>query len=238
MRLGLGISICSSVSVPATPFTPASDANLKAWYEMGLGATVVSGNLTALADQSGTGDANKNLAKAGTGSIIYTSADTSFNNQASAFFNTTLRLEGTAWASQLAQPFAVYTVGKITNQGGRIVDGTTGGRILIMNDAGLWGMYAGLGFIDAAGSDPTVASKVCAVFNGASSAIYVGGTFATAAGTGNAGPDPLKLAVIGDLSGGGGGMLGYAAAVIVSAGAPDATTRARYAAYLETKFGV
>jgi hypothetical protein len=82
-----------------------------------------------------------------------------------------------------------------------------------------------------------VPSKVCGVFNGASSAIYVGTNFATAAGTGSIGTNDITRLCVGALTGGGGELVGKVACILAYSGAHDATTRAKVAAYLG-KYGV
>lgn len=238
MRLGLAISLCSPQS-GGVAFTPLTDAGLKAWYDFSLGATTGGGNITALADQSGTGDANKNLTKVGAGNITYTASDAAYGGKSTGSFpGTGERMDSAGlWAASLPQPLTIYAVGHATNAGGRIVDGTAGARAIVLNNSGLWSTYGGAAFVDAAASTPGSPTKVCAVLNGASSAIYIGGTFAASAGTGNAGADTVTRLSLGDLFGGGGPLNGKIAAVIVSSGAHNATLRAQYAAYLLARFG-
>jgi hypothetical protein len=235
MNIGLDLRISSRGEAGA--FTPLSDAGLRAWYLMSAGVTLAAGNVTALADQSGTGDANKNLTKVGVGDITHNAIDAAYGNQSTG---TTLfsgaRLEGPNWAASLPQPFTAYAVGHITNNGGRLFDSLTG-RCLLARLADVWTFYAGGGFIAAPASTPGSPSKVCVVFNGVSSAIYVGGDFSVAAATGNPGTDtPDRFGLL-DLPGGGGPMVGTVAEWVFSAGAHDATLRAQYAEYLE-KYGL
>jgi hypothetical protein len=221
-------------------FSPADDTSLRAWYDMGLGATVVSGNVTALADQSGTGDANKHLTAAGD-LIARTATDAAYNNQATATFGGLQRMDPAgAWAVSLPQPFTIYAVGQASNDGGRLVDAAAGGRAIVMRNGTLWSLYAGgANNLDATGSAPGSPTKICGVFNGASSQIYIGSDFSTGTGTGtNPGVDtPLRFA-LGALVGGGGELIGKIAAVIICAGAHDATKRAQYATYFATRFGL
>jgi hypothetical protein len=97
-------------------------------------------------------------------------------------------------------------------------------------------MYGGSSVIDATGTTPADASLVCTVFHGASSAIYVGGSLGTPAATGNPGSDPMKRICLGNITEGFKPLNGKIAAVIVSAGAHDASKRAQYAFYLSKFF--
>ncbi len=194
-------------------------------------ATVVAGNVTALPDQSGTGDAAKNLANVGT--IVYTATDAAYNNAPTCLMAGAQRLEGGAWAVACAQPFTVVAVG----EGGRLVDGASGARGIVMVNAGLWSMYAGSTFVDAAGSNPAVPTIIVAVFNGASSAIYIS-DMTTPDGTGNPGTDTVTQFTLGALTGGGGELSGKIARVVIYSGALDAAQRATVRAALGATYGL
>jgi hypothetical protein len=241
LGLGIGLGFVGGAASEAA-WTPASDEDLVAWWDMGAGATVNGSNqLTALADQSGTGDAAKDLAFAGAGSIAYTASDAAYNDMPTATFSGNQRLEGSgAWAVALAQPHTIYIVGESDTDGGRIIDGgASGGRAMIVRSGTLWQIYAmGGAGVNATGSVAANPSMVCGVFNGASSAVYVGSDFSSAAGTGNPGTNSVAQFVLGALGGGGGELNGKIAEVIVSSGAHDATLRANYAAYFAGKFGL
>jgi hypothetical protein len=219
--------------VAAASFTPdARAADLKVWYRMDLGATTGGGNITALADQSGTGDATKDLTS--TGTITYTAEDAEFDDQATAAMTGAQRLEGSGnWAAALAQPLTIYWVGKMS--GGRIFDGAAGGRCAAIYLAGVVTAYAGTDFVNATGSTPESPHVGCIVFNGASSEIYFD-DFTTPAGTGNPGTDALIQMVLGDVGGGGGPLTGKIAEAVAFAGADDATERANMRAYFAARY--
>lgn len=237
MRLGLALSLATPIGSSAA-FSPLSDSGLKAWYDMAMGATTGGGFITAIADQSGTGDANKNLTKAGgAGSVTYTASDAAYNNKSTlTLIGSGERFDGGLWAASLAQPFTIYAVGQATT--GRIYDGVAGNRVILVNNAGPWAIYGGAGFLNAPASTAANPAKICGVYNGVSSAIYTDATFNTPAATGSIGTDTLTRLSLGDMFGGAGALNGKIAAVIVSAGAHNAALRAQYAAYLSTRFGL
>lgn len=241
LGLGLGLSLATVGSSSAAAFAPTDLANLKAWYRMDLGATTSSGgtSLDALADQSGTGDAAKNLTK--TGTVGYTATDAAYNNRPVAVGTAAGRLEGSGfWAASQAHPYTVYIVGESDTSGGRWMDGDPTGRGLIMNNNGgggtEWAMYAGT-FVESSGGTPEDPAVICAVFNGASSALYVDDPVSAAA-SGNAGSATLNQAVLMGLGGGGGELPGKLAELILYSGAHDQTTRTQVMAYLATRYGL
>ena len=68
----------------ATQFSPGQISGLMVWYRADLGVTLNSGNVSALADQSGVGDANRNLSQ-GTAANQppWNASDTHFNGHSS-----------------------------------------------------------------------------------------------------------------------------------------------------------
>jgi hypothetical protein len=231
MMLGLGLGLCTPQG-GAAAFSPLSVSGIRVWYRMDLGASTSGGNLTALADQSGAGDANRNVTAAGP-AIPYTASDAAYGGQATATFGGSSLLQNASdWSAAVTQPITVYAVGHAT--AGRIYDGDGTNRILLMNNAGNWSIYAGSAFVGSAiaASNPAV---TCAVFNGASSAIYVTDSV-TPAVTGSPGTLGITKLALGALHGGGGNLTGKIAEVILYAGAHDAATRATVMGYLRGRY--
>lgn len=217
---------------PDPGFVPTDLAGIKAWYKMSLGATTGGGSITALADQSGTGDTAKDLTA--TGTIAYTATDAAYGNKATATFTGTQRMQNaSSWAAAQTTPYTIYFVGHATD--GRLFDGRTNSH-LVMNLSSDWTMYCG-SFISATGTDPTVPSFGCVVFNGASSSLYITDP-ATAAVTGNPGTTTLEALVLGALGGGGGELTGKIAEVIAYSGAHDEATRTQVMGYLADEYGL
>src|ERR1700722_7818186 len=90
-------------------FLPTNIAGLQLWLRSDKGVSLSGGSVSAWADQSGTGDSNKNLIGAGgSASPTYNSSDSSYNNYPSINFTATssqyMNSVGT-WTSPIAQPF-------------------------------------------------------------------------------------------------------------------------------------
>lgn len=92
---------------PVSAFDPTQLTDKIAWYRADLGATVGSGTITGWADQSGVGDANRNMVSIGT-APTYNASDATFGGQPSISlgFNNGL-LSGT-WNTTYSSPFTVY----------------------------------------------------------------------------------------------------------------------------------
>lgn len=214
---------------------PTVQSGIKAWYRMDLGQTTGGGNLTALADQSGTGDAAKNLTN--TGTVVYNTTDAAYGNKATTQYAAASRLQGSGvWAASQAQPMTAYCVGHATNANERIFDGAGGNRFIVMNDGGLWSVYAGSTFVDGAGTTPANPSIICAVSD-STSAIYVFDS-TTAKGSGSAGTDTLTRMTLAALTGGGGELTGKIAEVFLYSGAHTQAQRLKTFQYLSSRYGL
>lgn len=185
LGLGLGFGAGSVVS-----FDPASIANLVVRFRCDLGATFATGRISALADQSGLGDSNRNASQAVAGNRpIYNATDAAFNNEPTIEDDDGFRYLATGtWSSTYAQATTVIVVGTITN---RLVDGhTAGNRQGILVQGGHWSMYAGTSVIESA---VAVGKGIAAaIFDGASSKLYVNSSAAPAV-TGNPGTHALDV---------------------------------------------
>lgn len=221
----------SPLGLPALPA-------LLARYRMDLGATVAAGTLSALADQSGTGDAAKNLVSAGASQPAYNASDPQYGGRATIEFAGVSRLQGGVWAASPPQPVTYYAVGHITISGGRIFDGVGTNRNMLWRSStnSLWSIYGGA-FLDAAGTLPANPAVLCATYGGASSALYVGNP-AAAAASGNAGAQQIVRLTLGAFTNGTGEMTGKIAEILAYAGAHDQATRTAVMTYLKAWFGL
>lgn len=217
------IRAIADLVVSEVPF-PSSIPNLLARYRPDLGGTVAGGTLSALADQSGSGDANKNLASAGAAQPVYTASDSQYGGKPTLTFAGTSRLEGAIWAASQAQPTTIYVVGHDSVANGRLVDGYGSIRQVITNNSGKLSIYSGTAFIDAVGSTPGNPGLLCAVFNGASSAFHINDPV-TPNVSGNPGASVLGRITLGAFTGGGGELTGKIAEVAAFAGAHDVNQR-------------
>ncbi len=208
-----------------------------------LGITLNGGDVSAWADQSGTGDANKNATQ-GTAALqpLYVASSADFNNRPTVRFAAAsgdYLITGT-WAAALSQPDTWYLAYKAGSFAGTraVLDGiAAGNRRAIQNQAadGFPLIFAGASLI---GSTNKAEAKtyLCGVFNGASSSLYLD-DFTTAAATGNVGAHTLTGLTLGNNVVVGAALDGDVAEVIGYSGAHDAATRAQVLSYLRSRYG-
>lgn len=223
-------------------FSPLSLANCAAWYRADLGITIGTG-VSAWADQSGTGDANKNLSQ-GTGSQQPTrnNSDAGYNNQPTlSFASASLQyLISGSWASPLSLPETVFVVGNtdgsVTNQA--YSDGQGNSRLLYTNSGAARAvMYAGATLSSGLGltSSPLV---ICSIFNAGSSSIFVSAQTASASGSSGAGGTTRSFLLAGVAAGPTAYLNGKLAEIIVYSRALSSTERAQVFVYLGTRYGI
>lgn len=237
--LGLGLGPCFCESGGAAPFTPASIAGLALWLRGDLGISIGTG-VSAWADQSGSGDMNKNAVQA-TGALqpTVTASDVNYGGKQTLAFGGTQYLNSGTWTTPLAQPSTWYAVGHIANgaSGFKIMtDGLDSThRQSIASGNPNWSIFSGVGQPTATVTSLTPA-VVCGVFNGAGSAIYVSNS-QTASGTGNPGTQAMIGLGVANFSGIS-SMSGTIAEIIGYSGSHSATTRLQIMAYLGARYAL
>ena len=212
-------------------------AELIAWLRADLGVTLSSG-VAAWADQSGNG---RNFAQ-GTPSLRlgHSASDPAFGGRAVVIGSATGELPAVgAWTR--VQPITLYAVCTSGNSGDwkTIVDATAGDRAVLRADPSEQGsIFAGSGNVTGTTllNSPSI---VCAVFNGASSALYIRST--TAAASGNPGTQGIGTPIIGRAAPGPAYYLaadGKIAELVWIAGADNAAQRAQMFRYLRGRYGL
>lgn len=224
----------------ALAFTPKSLPGLVAWYRADLGVTVATG-VSSWADQSGTGDANKNLTQAtGTKQPTLNTADAAYNNQPTLSFAraSVQALHSGTWSAAQAQPSTTFIVGNddgtATNQ--FYCDGNAAAtQVLGNNGAGNYQAYAGT---TLAGGTPSSSPRIlAAVFNGASSSLFISAK--TAVATGNAGATGLTGFTAGAAGDSVSNTLnGKIAEIIIYSGALSAAQIAQVLTYLGARYAI
>lgn len=228
-----------AVSVPV----PKTIPGLMAWYRSDLGITTVSGRVSAWADQSGSGDANRNLVQAVAGNRpTIVASDASFNGRPSLTFASAdpdLLDRTGAWSAAIVQPATIYSVHMVTS---------LAAQVTYYDDSAVSGSFGlaqslGAGFIARAGAsiagvDNTTnkPTAMCVVFNGASSAYYDAQLTATVSG--NAGANGSTGLVVGTQAGAGAGLQGSICEIIVYSGAHNGTQRSTLLSYLGTLYNI
>lgn len=194
--------------VPSGPgFTPRSLSGLVAWYRSDLGITIATG-VSAWADQSGSGDANRNAAQ-GTGANqpTYTAADAAFGNQPSLTSTAASNqcLFTGVWSVALPAVATIVLVGKAPNTRYACDALTLAPQYACYSQGSNWALLQTL--IDSSGISSTSASVLVSRFNGAASKANVSSNTAVTGlnvGTGTAtGVTLLNSAVGGGFADGG-----------------------------------
>jgi hypothetical protein len=228
----------------ASDFVATSIPNCLAWYRASLGVTSASGAASAWADQSGAGDANRNLTQSTAGSQpTINTGNANFNSRATLDFDgvNDCMVSG-AWSggAPYSQPVTIYVVHRATALGSLYIFDDVGGssRIAILDDnGGHWEPFAGAVVVGGAYNTNTT-YVVGLVVNGGSSALYAN-QYNTAAVSGNPGSNSLASITLGArFTAVEGFYTGSMAELIAYSGAHDATTRQTVMQALGTMYGV
>jgi hypothetical protein len=181
------------VPTTLTTFLPTNVPGLELWLRSDKGVTLSGSMVTGWADQSGTGDTNKNMVGGGgSANPTYNTSDSSYNNYPSINFadaSSQFMNSGT-WTTSIAQPYTIFVVGNDDGTSGAGAEVFVGGATVtnpwFYNNAGLYSLLAG-------GTDFTSisATGIPEVFrgeyNGSSSTLSVSKTTPNTSGTVGAG---------------------------------------------------
>jgi hypothetical protein len=219
--------------VAPVAWTPADLANLEAWWR--LDDVITSGTaITTITDKSASGH---NLTQ-GTASARMTA--TTRAGQAAGSCDGGDR-EAVSFGHSHAQPLTVYLVAEFANLSGNyyLFDGAGAGARCALSIAAAGPTWSINGGSVVSGGTPAEDEifLACVVFNGASSALYVGDMrTGQEVITGNAGahsPDGFTLGARHD---GAGALQGFVWEAIMSHAADDAASRALVATYAAARY--
>lgn len=201
-RIGIGIGLWSGGAPPG--FRPSEISGLVAWFDAGVGITLNGSRVSGWADQSGTGDANKNLAQ-GTAANqpLYTVADANLNGKPSVTFAKSRpdRLASGAWSVALPNAATILVFGRVTTRDASgysiAVSGTAAGsHALDTSPAGVnTNMLIYSGTIIQGGNAPNGTSVAFGGTLGPTAKLYVNAK--TAVATGNSGAGTLATMTVG-----------------------------------------
>lgn len=153
----------------AQTLTVTQPAYLHAAYRADKGRTMNGGTVQVLADQSGRGDANRNLTQLTAGAQpIYVAANAAYNNQDTFTLDGARWMQSGAWSVAPALPYRYYWVGEVTSSAASyMVEGRVGtNRSVLYGASGSANCYAGAANVLLG---PSVATKhiSCLDWNGA-----------------------------------------------------------------------
>ncbi len=202
-----------------------------------------SGNVSAWADQSGAGDANRNVSQSTPANRpAFNASDADFNGEPSLSFvsaNSPALVCGGAFAGgPYAQPLTIYAVLQWTAQGFQYLmdDIDASSRVAILdNFPGVY-IYAGASLTNGTLANG-VAMVYCAVFDGVSSAVYIN-DHTTPVLTGDAGTNALKSIVVGANNALANSFDGKLAELVAYSGSHDATQRGTFFTYAGARYGI
>jgi hypothetical protein len=227
------------VSIPI----PRQLLNLTAWYRADLGITLNGSNVSAWADQSGTGDSNKNATQ-GTGANQppYVTSSAMYGNQPVVNFTGAGMYLGTGiWASALVQPSTVMSVGHTTSNSANAYfhDSLSGNRMATSDASGAnVNIYADTATIGSGVGTLNMASVCFSIFNVGSSSIAV--RTKTPQTTGNPGSHGLASLCIGNTgaSAFANSLLGPLAELAIWSRVLSASEIAALASYVTARYGI
>jgi hypothetical protein len=217
------------------------------WLRADLGITTVSGLVSAWADQSGVGDANRNLTQAtSTSRFDFVAADAAYNNKPSLKVTTNVAGAWMAatgnWASPPSSPFTLYWAGTPTGSRYLLGGDTASQYVLIHGNGAAWLIESTSNSL-AAGGAIASPSVCCAVYNGASSAFYYQDS-QTAAASGTLGTGGFTRLNLGSYTTSGtppastNWALGSVAEVVGFSGADSAAQRRQMMLYLGARYAL
>ncbi len=236
--VGLGVTLTSGSGEQA--FSPADVAGLKLWLDASLGVTLNASTVSAWADQSGNGDANRNALQAS--AILqptYNASNASYNGKPTIDFADPTLLKTGIWSAELTQPNTIFVAG---NQNGAVTFAymfdALGPEASLFNVANGLAVQAyagtGLNLITTVVNTSTIA---CVTYNGASSSIRV--RTKTAGTTGNTGANTFTGMTVGNYNGGGNFSLkGPIAEVLAYSGALSGANVSLILDYLGAKYNI
>lgn len=217
------------VSGAPPPAWAPGDASVpvRAWYKADAGVTG-SSPVTAIADQSGAGDANRNqTASNGTLNV----ADAAYGGKDTISNLRTTRVG--AWSAVPSTPITVLVVGEISGAVTGIVSEGSMTDMVWYNGTDLKWYGAGAGALTVA-ANPAVPCVMMYEDTGAASALYLNALSAALVTGGGVFDAAITGFDIGQGVAGVGGLVGKVAEIIIWGGVLDATDKANLVTYLNT----
>lgn len=185
----------------SVPFSPKALAGLVAWYRADLDITIATG-VSQWNDQSGAGDANRNLTQAVAGrQFTYAATDAALGGAASLQGGATKSIQSGLWSASLSQPFTFWWSGIASTTAEQMVF-QSGGATFVESTPATATVTANAGS-NLVGTGTLLTSKHAGIitFNGATTSIYV--NTSTAAVTGAVGAGTVPNIFVGNISDGG-----------------------------------
>ena len=238
MGIGIGIGVRTGSRVL---FQAATLPNLAAWYKASVGITLNGSTVSGWADQSGVGDANRNLAQGTAGfQPTFVASDANLNGRPSVLFTaaSSTRLVSGTWAAAPTQPLTMYMAMRGGTQSNQyITDGKAGRGLIQQIDAGGKAAFYAGSTVSSTISLLSTSAILCGVYNGASSSGYVN-HYSSADASGNFGTNTFDGITVGCGFNAANFFGGNVAEILVYAAAHSAGQRQVVMQYLGAKYGI
>lgn len=227
-------------------FDPRAVATVVCWLRSDRGITLNSTTVSAWADQSASGDANKNLAQATAGSQPpYTAADSAFGGMPSLRGDGNRFMDSGTWSSAQAQPFTEFFCGDQDSASNTLqtlfYDNVAGSLVTLYKPPDASNSNVNY-FCNALAINSGVSAKqkvtACAVVNGASSALYVKALTASVTGTLTGATNRVSLRLMALATTAANKLLGHVCEYICVSGSASAQTRQQIQRYMSMRYGV
>jgi len=228
-----------------TAFIPNTISGLQLWLKADTGVTLVSGAVSAWADQSGVGDGNRNATQSTAARRpTYNAADAAYNSRPTTSYAlaSLSSISTGTWSPALSQPCTIIMAAhnSASDVGdASLLDGESSRVLIAAKVTSRFAEYfAGTSVITSttAVSSPSI---IAAIANGASSHLYVNNS-QTPVANGNPGASGLDLVHLGCYSGsaGAGNFDGTIAEVLAYNTALSSDNLKSVFAYLGAKYGI
>lgn len=209
-------------------FSPSTRGGQLSIWLQGSTITHSGSTITTWPDSSGNWTAATPVGTA----PAFTASNASFNNKPTATYvaasNQQLRVASFA----VSQPNTIYVVGQDTAPTANMIDGVTTRQIIGYN--GNWNYFAGS--VVTSGDLSTAPHAIAAVFNGASSGLYVDSS-SVAVASGNPGTNALNGGLeIGSSAGPSAAITGDIAEIVITNVADTLAQRQAMFAYFASKY--
>jgi hypothetical protein len=242
-RYFYGSGTRDSAAVSVVLFDETVLPGLVALFHAGAGVTLNGSRVSAWADQSGTGDSNKNLAQATAGKQpLFNAASANLNNQPSFTFSKArfdLLSSGT-WSTPLPNNSSMFLVGRVTSRHGSgysVGIAATAGGIAIDAQPGSAMLITAGTILSSTGIVPDGTNVVCGgTFDGANGKLYLNAQTANASGAVGAGT--LDVMNVGDTAGSTNPWDGEIARIAAFAPKLSAGNAARLMLFHGAKYGI
>ena len=151
---------------------PSAGVPLLAWYRADLGVTTATG-VSGWADQSGNGDANRDLAQATAGlQPTLISSDAAYGGQPTISFAAQYLARAGAWSAAPTTPITIVVVGQITDYLSSIISSSTAD--MIYGGTLGYSQFYGPPALTSTGPDIAGPSVIMVTDDGATTSLYAG----------------------------------------------------------------